>query len=432
MLYPPQSSNHMTSNSDHTTSVRSASATGSGHWLRKHPKAMITIAGLAVALIWYASSQTVDPAQQTNNTLDDAANSTPVVVAPVRKDKLDIFLYALGVVTPLNVVEVGSRVDGQLMSIAFEEGQIVKKGELLAQIDPTPFEVEDKLAEGQLVRDQALLDKALVDLERYRTLLDQDSVSVQQVDSKESLVRQYQAAVKADQGAVTSARLKLTYAKIIAPISGRLGFRQVDAGNIVRATDRKGIVDITQLDPISVIFPVPEDNLPSVMKLLNSGDRIPVEIYDRSLKEKLGEGRLLAVDNQIDASTGTIKLKAEFSNTDGSLFANQFVNVKMAVKTLVDATLMPTAAIRRGVMGDFVYVVKDDQTVAVTAITIGASQGEITVIEAGLSDGTIVVVEGGDRLRNGAMIKVIVRDAPASDTKSNTSDAQSTPANGDS
>jgi membrane fusion protein, multidrug efflux system len=431
MLYPPESSNHMTSNSDHTTPVRSTSATGAGHWLRKRPKLMVIIAGLVIAVIWYTSSQTVDPADQTSKAQDDEANATPVVVAPVRKDELDIFLYGLGVVTPLNVVEVGSRVDGQLMSIAFEGGQIVKKGDLLAQIDPTPFEVEDKLAEGQLIRDQSLLDKALVDLKRYRTLLDQDSVSAQQVDTKESLVRQYQAAVKADQSAVTSAKLKLSYAKITAPISGRLGFRQVDAGNIIRASDRKGIVSITQLDPISVIFPVPEDNLPAVMKLLNSGDRIPVEIYDRSLKEKLNEGRLLAVDNQIDATTGTIKLKAEFSNTDGSLFANQFVNVKMAVKTLVDATLIPTAAIRRGVMGDFVYVVKDDQTVAVTPITIGPSQGEITVVEAGLSEGATVVVEGGDRLRDGAMIKVIVRDAPVGDTKSDRSDTQSPPANGD-
>ncbi len=419
----------MTSNSDRSSSHLSTSVTELGRWLQKRPKVSMAIIGLLTAIVWYASSGPSDLDNQNNNNQDNLSNATPVVVTPVRKDNLDIYVFGLGIVTPLNTVEVGSRVDGQLLSVTFEEGQIVKQGDQLAQVDPAPFEVEYNLAKGQLTRDQALLENAKIDLTRYQKLLEQDSISVQLVDTKESLVRQYQAAVKAGQGAVKSAKLKLTYAKIVAPIGGRLGFRQVDAGNIVSASSRKGIVSITQLDPISVIFPIPEDTLPLVMKLLKAGDRIPVEIYDRAMKEELAKGRLLAVDNQIDATTGTIKLKAEFPNADGSLFANQFVNVRMSVKTRVDATLIPTAAIQRGVVGPFVYVVKDDNTVAVTPVTIGPAQGEVTVIEDGLAVDDVVVVEGGDRLRDGTSIKIIVRDEPVSDKQSKQPQAQSPAAN---
>lgn len=419
----------MTSNSGRSSSHLSTSVTELGRWLQKRPKVSIAILGLLIAFVWYAGSGPPDSSLGDNKQDDSSLDATPVVVTAVRKDNLDIFIFGLGIVTPLNTVEVGSRVDGQLLSVTFEEGQIVKQGDLLAQVDPAPFEVEHNLAKGQLTRDKALLDQAKVDLTRYQTLLEQDSISVQLVDTKESLVRQYQAAVKAGQGAVKSARLKLTYAKIIAPIGGRLGFRQVDAGNLVSVSSKKGIVSITQLDPISVIFPIPEDTLPLVMKLLRAGGRIPVEIYDRAMKEKLAEGRLLAVDNQIDATTGTIKLKAEFPNTDGALFANQFVNVKMSVNTRVDATLIPTVAIQRGVVGAFVYVVKDDHTVSVTPVTIGPAQGEITVIEDGLAVDDIVVIEGGDRLRDGTTIKIIVRDAPVSDNQGKQPQAQSPAAN---
>jgi multidrug efflux system membrane fusion protein len=399
----------MTSNSGRNSNFLSTIAVDSARWLWQRPVVMVAVFVLLVAsIIWYDDSASKDSRKKA---ADDAAlETTPVVVTAVRKDNLDIYLYGLGIVTPLNTVVVGSRVDGQLLTIAFKEGQIVEAGQLLAQVDPAPFEVEYQLAEGQLVRDQALLDQAKIDLERYHTLLEQDSISIQLVDTKESLVRQHQAAVKADQGAVTGAQLKLTYAQIIAPIGGRLGFAHVDAGNIVRASDKKGIVTITQLDPIGVIFPVPEDTLPLVMALLDSGDNIPVELYDRGMKNKLAEGRLLAIDNQIDVTTGTVKLKAGFSNTNGRLFANQFVNVKLTIKTLPDVTQLPTAAIRRGVMGTFVYVVQDDQTVTATPVTLLSSQSHISAIEDGIAAGAQVVIEGADQLRDGAKINIAARE----------------------
>ncbi len=407
----------MTSNSAPTTPLSVASAIRLGHWLWKRPILMFIIIGMVVASVyWYVNSGSNKPVNSVHSKAESELNETSVVVSTVRQGSLKIYLFGLGVVTPLNTVEVSSRVDGQLMNIAFEEGQMVKAGDLLAQIDPLPFKVQLELATGQLVRDQALLDKALVDLARYRKLLKQDSTTLQLVETKESLLRQYQTAVLADEGSVTSAKLQLKYARIIAPISGRVGFRQVDAGNIVRASDAKGIVRITQLDPISVIFPIPEDALPSVMKLLATGEHIPVDVYDRSMKEIIGKGRLLAVDNQIDVTTGTIKLKAELPNPSGSLFANQFANVRMPVETRSNATLVPTVAIQRGTAGTFVYVVKKDQTVVVTPVKTGPSQGEITAIEDGVSAGAMVVVEGADRLRQGAKVRLVVRDTPISDT----------------
>ena len=384
----------------------------------------IAVIGLAAigAAIWYASSKPLTPMSpgaprsatgEKGGRGDAASRVVPVVAAPVRQGTLDIYLFALGTVTPLNAVVVRSRVDGQLMKVAFEEGQMVKKGDLLAQVDPRPFEVQLTLASGQQARNKALLENARVDLTRYKTLLAQDSISRQQVDTQESLVRQYEAAIQADQGNIDNAKLQLTYTRVVAPISGRVGLRQVDPGNIVRAADANGIVVITQLSPIGVVFPIPEDALPRVMKRLRAGDRIPVEAYDRAQKEKLGAGRLLTADNQIDTATGTIKLKAEFDNTDGTLFANQFVNVRMPVETRTNATLAPTAAIQRGVQGTFVYVVNDDKTVKVTPVSIGSTQGEVTSIDSGLAPGAMVVVDGADRLRDGAKVEVVTRDAPA-------------------
>ncbi len=340
--------------------------------------------------------------------------TVPVVVAPVQRGQLTLYLFGLGAVTPLNTVEIRSRVDGQLMQIAFKEGQMVKAGDLLAQIDPQPFEVELKLAQGQLVRDQALLHKAQVDLARYKKLLKQDSISPQLVDTKESLVREYQAAVEADKGAVTSAKLKLTYARITSPISGLVGLRQVDPGNIVHASDPGGIVRISQLDPISVIFPVPEDALSRIKKLIKSNQPIPVYIFDRSLKQQIAQGQLLAIDNQIDATTGTIKLKAEVANPENTLFANQFVNVKMPVETLKNTLLIPTVAIQRGAPGTFVYRLNADQRVSVVLVKIISIQGEISAVAKGLSEGDKVVTEGADKLREGTQVKVVQQQSGVS------------------
>jgi membrane fusion protein, multidrug efflux system len=385
----------------------------SGRRLLGRHMRVVAMLGLAVFGGLTACNNSSKPAASATPNSGDAATqpAIPVVVTAVRQGTMDVNLFALGTVTPLNTVVVHSFVDGQVMSIAFKEGQMVNAGDLLAKIDPRPFEVQLTLATGQLARDQALLDNAQADLERYKTLLTQDSISRQVVDTQESLVRQHKGAVLADQGSIDNAKLQLKHTDVIAPISGRVGLRQVGPGNMVRATDANGIVVITQLQPVGVVFTAPEDALPRVMKQLSAG-RVPVDAYDRAQQERLGKGWLLATDNQIDAATGTIKIKAEFPNANGSLFANQFVNVRMSLETLSNATLVPSAAIQRGAAGTFVYVVKDDNTVSVTPVKVVSVQGETTATNTGVAIGAMVVVDGADRLRDGAKVEAVVRDAP--------------------
>src|SRR5439155_20460602 len=295
---------------------------------------VVVIAAAVAGWFWFGHSS--EEQAKAKGKGDPNARTMPVVAAPARKGTIEVRIDALGTVTPRNMVVVRTRVDGQLLSVAFREGQEVKAGDLLAQIDPRPFEVLLTQANGQMARDQALLKNAQLDLERYKTLLAQDSVSKQQVDTQESLVRQYQGAVQSDQGAIDNARLQITYSRIIAPIPGRVGLRQVDPGNMVHASDSNGLVTITQVKPVTVIYPVPEDNVPRIFKRMQSGQDVAVDAYDRSGKNKLATGRLLTVDNQIDTSTGTVKLTAEFPNEHSALFPNQFVNVRMAVATPQD------------------------------------------------------------------------------------------------
>ena len=341
----------------------------------------------------------------------DPNRATPVLSDVATKKDVNIFLNGLGSVTPLRTVTVRSRVDGELIKLHFTEGQTVKEGDLLAEIDARPFQVQLMQAEGQMARDQALLANARIDLERYQTLFKQDSIARQQVDTQAALVRQYEGAVRTDQSQIDNAKLQLTYSRVTAPISGRLGLRQVDQGNVVRAGDANGLVVITQLQPVAVIFTIPQDNLPLVLRRIKETQKLAVEAWDRENKNRLAAGTLITVDNQIDPATGTVKLKAEFPNTDGSLFSNQFVNVRMLVDTRKDATVVPAAAVQRGAQGMFVYVVRDDSTVTVRPVKVGPTDGPVTAIEAGVQPGERVVTDGVDRLREGAKIELAQRSA---------------------
>ena len=335
-----------------------------------------------------------------------SAPGVPVVAAQTRKADFGVYLSGLGAVTPLNTVTVKTRVDGELTKVLFREGQIVSRGELLAEIDPRPFEVQLTEAQGAMARDQALLENAKLDLMRFQDLVKKDMIPRQQLDTQDSLVHQYEGAVKADQGQIDNAKLQLVYARITAPISGRIGLRQVDPGNIVHASDTSGLAVITQLQPIAVIFSLPEDNLAQILGRLKSGARLTVEAYDRDQKQKLATGTLLTVDNQIDPSTGTVKFKAEFPNRNNELFPNQFVNAHLIIEVKHDAIIVSAPAIQRGPQGTFVYVVKEDQTAVLRPVTVGITQEGSAFIASGLSVGELVVVDGADRLRNGSKVEV--------------------------
>ncbi|MDR1888851.1 MAG: MdtA/MuxA family multidrug efflux RND transporter periplasmic adaptor subunit [Zoogloeaceae bacterium] len=332
----------------------------------------------------------------------------------VRQGDLDVVLTALGTVTASNTAIVRPRVEGQLVRIHFREGQQVKTGDLLAEIDPRPFRIQLEQAQGQLTRDSALLAAARVDLERYRNLLAQDSIARQQVDTQEALVRQYQGVVETDQAQVDNARLQLEFSRVTAPASGKLGLRQVDVGNNIRASDANGIVVITETQPIHILFSIPAESLGGVIRRFDRGETLSVEAWDRDGQTRLATGRLVSLDNQIDASTGALKLKAEFANKDNSLLPNQFVNIRLNSESRVGSLLLSTAAIQRNAEGSYVYHIdQKDASVKTRPVRLGVTSGEYAAIEAGLRAGDLVVLDGADRLRDGGKVDIISIDGAA-------------------
>ncbi len=331
----------------------------------------------------------------------------PVRIATAAQQDIDIFLRSLGTVTAYNTVTVRSRVSGELVDVAFQEGQQVKAGDLLAQVDPRAFQVALDQARGTQMQNLAQLENARRDLQRYQALFKQDSIARQQVDTQAALVRQYEGAVKSDQANVDNAKLQLDYARITAPISGRLGLRQVDRGNLVSSADTNGLVVITQTQPISVVFTLPETQLPEVRTELAAGKTLTVDAYDRADTRRIATGTLETLDNQIDVTTGTLKLKARFDNADDALFPNQFVNVRLHVLTRKDVTAIPTAAVQQGSAGAFVFLVQDDNTIAVRQVKLGAINSGMVAVNEGLKPGDRVVTEGTDRLRAGAKVEIL-------------------------
>lgn len=336
-----------------------------------------------------------------------------VAVETARRGEFPVYLTGLGTVTALKTVTVRPRVDGELIRVLFDEGQMVKQGDVLLEIDPRPFQIQLQQAEGQLLRDQALLKNAEIDLERYKTLLEQDSIAAQQTATQEALVKQYLGTVTMDQAQVNNAKLQLDYARVTAPVAGRVGLRQVDQGNIVRANDANGLLVITQLQPIDVLFTLPEDKLQAAIRRWRSNPHIKVQALDRSGKALLAEGKLIAIDNQIDPSTGTIKLKARFDNHEQTLFANQFVNIKMQLESLPDAIQVSSAAIQHDNDGAYLFVAMPDNTIQQRRVTQGPVEADRVVIPANLQAGEAVVIDGLDRLKAGSKIDIARKDGVA-------------------
>jgi membrane fusion protein, multidrug efflux system len=386
-------------------------------FIAKHWRALtiaLVIVALLVGFVLYL--RTKQPVAAPPRGRNGQAGAVAVSVATAVASDIQVKIPALGTVTPLATVTVRTQITGTLQKIFFTEGQFVHQGDALAQIDPRPYEAALQQMEGNLKRDQALLANARVDLKRYEGLVKEDSVAEQQLDTQRALVDQLVGTIQADEGQVKTAQVNLVYTHIIAPVTGRVGLRQVDQGNYVTPGDTNGIVLINQLQPITVIFSIPEDNVSAVMKRVQAGAALPVDAFDRANATRIAEGKLLTVDNSIDITTGTIKLRAQFDNTDSSLFPNQFVNIQLLQDVLTNQITMPNAAVRRGapngVATTFVYIVNPDSSVSVRPVTLGVVDGEKVAVIAGLKAGEVVVTEGGDRLRDGAQV-LLPNAAPA-------------------
>lgn len=352
----------------------------------------------------YLTVQAIAAQQAGKSAAPPPARVIPVVTATARTANLDLHLTGLGTVTAFNTVTVRSRVDGEMIKVAFSEGQRVEQGQLLVEIDPLPYQAALDQALGQLAKDQAALESAKLELARSKALVGSRAVTQQQLDTDAALVKQNEGLIAGDQALVDMARLRLGYCRITAPISGRIGLRTVDQGNMVQANAGTGLAVITQLQPIAVVFTITQDAIPRVQRRLAQGGQIVVEAFDRSFRELLATGTLSALDNQVDPTTGTLRLKAVFPNENGSLFPNQFVNARLTVDTLREVMVVSTAAIQRGPSSTFVYLVKSDDTVEVRPVQTGPSEGDQTVIESGLAPGDLVVTDGVDKLMPGTKV----------------------------
>jgi multidrug efflux system membrane fusion protein len=397
-----------TENTDTPAQARPASP----GWLRRWwPVPVVALLALLSAATWRLTQAGPSPtpvAGKGQRGQDGTSRPIPVAAQPATiQPSFEVMLSALGTVTARNTVTVHARVDGELVKVAFREGQMVRAGDLLAMIDPRSYQVALDNALATLEKDKAQLANAEVDLDRYRGLIKDDSIPKQQYDSQAALVQQDKALVQGDQAQVDNARLQLSFTQVTAPINGRVGLRQVDLGNIVHAADTSGLVVITQVQPIDIVFPIPQDRLPAVQRRIASGTRLQVDAYDSDGRVLLGSGTLLTTDNQIDTATGTIKLKAEFANRDGALFPNQFVNVRLHLDRIEDALTVPSAAVQRGAPGLYAYVVKPDNTVQIRPLKLGPTEGDRVQILDGLTANERVVVDGVDKLREGAAVELI-------------------------
>src|SRR6184192_4986760 len=396
----------------HTTTDASAARPSRSLWWLW----MLLLAGMVVGVWYFRGSRT--PSEAANPSAPAASGRgkggsggmgmgnfvVPVVVATAQRGDLPVYFNGLGTVTAFNTVTVRSRVDGQIVNVAFKEGQYVHEGDVLVQIDPRPFQVQLEQAEGQLAKDQAQRKDAEVNLERYKLLFKEGVIPQQQLDTQAALVGQFDGSIKSDQSQVDNAKLQLTYCRITAPISGRVGLRLIDPGNIVHATDANGLIVIAQLQPIAVLFSLPQDDLPQVNAKLRAGVQLNVDAFDRDDTQKIASGKLLTIDNQIDPTTGTYKLKSIFNNADNALFPNQFVNVHLLVDTKHDLTIVPAPAIQRGPQGTYVYAVGSDNTVKIRPVTIAQTTGNRIGLSSGVNAGDIVVIDGQDKLQDGSKV----------------------------
>ncbi len=374
---------------------------------RRGRRFLVALALAVIAIVAFERWEKLAPGTIEEKKTEKSGPPPQTIRAAVaERGQMPITLDALGTVTPLATVTIRTQISGKLMSVGFTEGQLVKSGDFMAQIDSRPYEAALAQAQGQLAKDTSLLQQAQANLARYQTLNRQDSIAKQQVDDQAFLVAQDKAAIATDNAQIDTAKLNIAYTRIVSPIAGRVGLRLVDPGNYVQPSDAAGIVVVTQFDPISVVFSTAEDNLPRIAGRLAGGAKLPVTALDRANVNSLGIGELATFDNQIDTTTGTFKLRARFVNTDNALFPNQFVNARLLVDTLTDAVLVPNAAVQLGQNGPFVYVVKDGKNVEARPVKTGASDAQHIVIASGLEAGESVVIDGVDRLKDGAEVRL--------------------------